>query len=195
MEKTTSWKVMAAALFGAAWFMALPVNVYGDPPPWAPAHGWRKKHDPDYVGYTGEKWERDYGILGGQCNRQAVGAVIGGVLGGAVGSQIGDGSGRKIAILVGTVAGAMIGSQIGRDMDRTDEACVAHALELAGPNTRVSWTSADAGSTFVLTPGEGFRRNGQTCRRFSLRETAGSRRETSQGQACRTGDGAWQIVR
>jgi len=30
-----------------------------DPPDHAPAHGWRKKHDPAYVGYTGREWERD----------------------------------------------------------------------------------------------------------------------------------------
>ena len=30
------------------------------PPPHAPAHGWRKKNDPYYVGYTGRQWERDF---------------------------------------------------------------------------------------------------------------------------------------
>ncbi|MEZ5628509.1 MAG: hypothetical protein R3E34_13455 [Rhodocyclaceae bacterium] len=62
--------------------LVLPVPVLADPPAHAPAHGWRKKHDPDYIGYTGRKWERDYGILDGRCSTEAVGAVVGGVIGG-----------------------------------------------------------------------------------------------------------------
>lgn len=185
---------VTALLIAGAWLAAVPGNVYADPPPWAPAHGWRKKNDPNYVGYTGRKWENDYGVINGQCNRQAVGAVLGGVVGGAVGSQIGKGSGREIAILVGTVAGAVIGAQIGRDMDRADQACIAHALELAGTRQRVSWPSADNRATFTLTPGTGFQRNGQTCREFSLLRNAGSRSDTIPGRACRTGDGTWQII-
>lgn len=194
MHKTMSWKVPATLLLGAACLTAVPAHVYGDPPPWAPAHGWRKKNDPNYVGYTGKKWDRDYGIVSGQCNRQAVGAVLGGVVGGVVGSQVGSGSGRQIAILVGTVTGAVIGSQIGRDLDRADEACIAHALELAGPNKRVSWPSADGRTTFMLTPGEGFRRDGRMCREFSLRQTASSRSQTASGRACQTGNGAWLLL-
>ncbi len=184
----------AMLILAGAWLTAVPLNLYADPPPWAPAHGWRKKNDPNYVGYTGKKWDQDYGVATGQCNRQAVGAVIGGVVGGAVGSQVGKGSGRDVAILVGTVAGAMIGAQIGRDMDRTDQACIAHALELAATNKRVTWPSADNRATYVLTPGDGFQRGGQTCREFSLRRTAGSRTDTAPGRACRTGDGTWQII-
>ena len=55
----------------------LPVPSPADPPPWAPAHGWRKKNDPNYVGYTGKKWDKDFGIIEGRCNIAAVGAVLG----------------------------------------------------------------------------------------------------------------------
>ena len=43
--------VRVAACSLLAFSFAAP--VLADPPPWAPAHGWRKKHDPNYVGYTG----------------------------------------------------------------------------------------------------------------------------------------------
>lgn len=185
---------LAALMVSGAWLAAVPLNVYAEPPPWAPAHGWRKKNDPNYVGYTGTKWEKDYGVINGQCNRQAVGAVVGGVVGGAIGSQIGKGSGRDIAILVGTVAGAVIGAEIGRDLDRADQACIAHALELAGARQRVSWPSADNRASYTLTPGSGFTRNGQACREFSLLRNAGSRSDTTPGRACRMGDGTWQII-
>lgn len=112
---------------GAAW---------ATPPSHAPAHGWRKQHDPGYVGYTGKKWDQDYGIVAGRCNREAVGAVLGGAVGGVIGSQIGKGDGNKVAIIVGTALGAVLGARAGRDMDRSDAACIGHALELARDGQR-----------------------------------------------------------
>ena len=186
------WGAAATAALVAA--LVLPVNVYGDPPPWAPAHGWRKKNDPYYTGYSGKRWDRDYGIIEGRCNREAVGAVLGGIVGGAVGSQVGKGSGREVAIVVGTVAGAVIGAQIGRDIDNADRACMGHALELAGDNRRVRWSNPETGTTYLITPVKGYARNGYTCREFDLQTTRGGRSETGKGRACQTGDGTWQIV-
>lgn len=184
----------AATLLGSALLVAVPLDTFADPPPWAPAHGWRKKNDPYYVGYTGRKWDRDYDIISGRCNREAVGAVLGGVVGGAVGSQIGRGSGRQIATVVGAIAGAVIGAQIGRDMDRTDYACFGHALELANPNQRVTWPSADHRTTYVLTPLAGYQQNGRSCRKFSLQTTRGRRTENGTGRACQGAQGTWEIV-
>jgi len=181
------------ALVGGAFATAVPLNSYGDPPPWAPAHGKRKKGD-DYTGYTGKKWKKDYGIIDGRCNREAVGAVIGAVAGGAVGSQVGKGEGRNVAIVIGTIAGAAIGAKIGRDMDQTDRACFGHALELAGDKKRVTWTSADQRTTYRLTPLRGFEEKGVTCREFDLRVTAGERKETSRAKACPGGDGTWRVI-
>ena len=53
---------------GLALLLPSPPIAYADPPAWAPAHGWRKKHDPYYQGYSGTQWEQDYGIINGQCN-------------------------------------------------------------------------------------------------------------------------------
>jgi len=181
------------ALVGGALALAVPPNSWGDPPPWAPAHGKRKKGDA-YTGYTGKKWDKHYGVVNGRCNREAVGAVIGAVAGGAVGSQVGRGENRHIAILVGTVAGAVIGAKIGRDMDETDRACIGHALELAGDKSRVTWTSADQRKTYLLTPVRGFEQKGVNCREFDLRVTSGDRKETSRAKACPGGDGTWRIV-
>jgi surface antigen len=181
-------------LIVGAFATALPFNLYGDPPPWAPAHGWRKKNDPYYTGYTGKQWDRDYGVLNGNCNREAIGAVVGAVAGGAVGSQVGGGSGRRVAIVVGTIAGAILGAKIGRDIDQADRACMGHALELAGDRKRVAWTSADKRSRYLLTPVQGFEHNGAHCREFDLTVTAGGRGETNRGMACPLGDGTWRIL-
>lgn len=185
--------VTLLALVGGLLAAAVPLNSWGDPPPWAPAHGKRKQGDP-YTGYTGKKWDKHYGVINGRCNREAVGAVIGAVAGGAVGAQVGKGETRQIAILVGTVAGAAIGAKIGRDFDETDRACVGHALELAGDKKRVTWKSANERTTYLLTPVRSFEENGVNCREFDLRVTTGDRKETKRAKACPGGDGTWRLL-
>ena len=85
-------KTACAALLCAFVFASTP--ALSDPPDHAKAYGWRKKHDPRHVGYTGREWERDYGVREGSCQRKAIGTVVGAVAGGVIGSQIGDGTGR-----------------------------------------------------------------------------------------------------
>src|SRR5258708_23267009 len=98
----------------------LPVPAPADPPPWAPAHGWRKKNDPNYVGYTGRKWEKDYGVVEGHCNTQAIGAVLGGVVGGAVGSRAANEDNRPVALLVRGALAAQIRAHIRRSIGHAD---------------------------------------------------------------------------
>jgi surface antigen len=191
LPRSSLLKALAASALALA--VAAP-HVLAAPPAHAPAHGWRKKNDPNYVGYTGRKWDKDYGVIGGRCNREAVGAVLGGVVGGAIGSRVGEGDGRAVAIVVGSVLGAVIGAQIGRDLDEADRACVGHALELAVDGKQVVWSNAQTGMSYALTPTRGFRQNGQSCREFTTVITAQGRRQKVTDRACRTGDGTWRIV-
>lgn len=184
---------MAAIATGVALALAMPAAL-GDPPPWAPAHGWRAKHDPLYLGYTGRKWGRDYGVLDGRCNRQAVGVVLGAAVGGAIGSQIGNGDGREVATIVGSVLGAVVGAGIGRDMDEKDRACLGHTLELAGVERSVAWTNPDSGAVYSVIPLGGYSDRGRSCREFVTRISAHSREESVRHKACTTGDGVWRIV-
>jgi surface antigen len=188
MHLLTQRTLLACA--GALFIGATPILVSAAPPAHAPAHGWRAKNDPSYPGYTGHRWERDYGVLGGRCDRRNVAAVLGGVVGGAVGSQIGDGSGRVIAILAGTVIGAMIGSEIGSRIDRADEACIAHSLELARDGQPVRW-DGNGGLRYTLTP-LGPHRDQANCRVFSL-DVDGAARNAKRGVGCRQGDGTWSL--
>lgn len=186
MRSTRSLFLCASALLiGTA-----PLLVSAAPPAHAPAHGWRAKNDPAYAGYTGQRWERDYGVLDGRCDRRTAGAVLGGVVGGAVGSQIGDGSGRAIAILAGTVIGSMIGAEIGSRMERADEACIAHSLELARDGQSVRWDGA-GGMRYTVTP-LGAHRDRPECRVFSL-DVDGAERAARRGVGCRQGDGTWSL--
>jgi surface antigen len=164
-----------------------------DPPDHAKAHGWRKKHDPAYVGYTGRQWERDYGIVEGRCNRDDIGTVVGAVVGGAIGSQIGDGKERTVAIIVGSVLGAVVGREIGRDLDERDRACVGHSLELVKVGQKVRWVNERTRVTYLLTPLAAVKSDPRDCRRFALQATLDGKSRTSESRACRTGDGTWVI--
>jgi len=174
---------------------AIPSLTYADPPPWAPAHGWRRQHDPYYTGYSGKNWDRDYGIVSGRCDRQAIGAVLGATVGGVVGSQVGKGSGKTVATVLGAVIGGVIGAEIGRDLDGADRACLGHALELAQDRGQVTWVNSGTGVRYVLSPIRGYKQDGRICREFSLKMSAGRRDEAGRGVACQAGDGTWRIAR
>lgn len=174
--------------------VVLTLPAFADPPAHAPAHGWRKKHDPAYVGYTGREWPRDYGVAEGVCNRKEIGTVLGAAAGGAIGSQIGEGSGRTVAIIVGTLLGAVIGREIGRDMDEGDRGCFGHGLELMKDGQNLRWANESTGVAFVLTPLAGVKTDGRTCRNFKLKSTRAGKSSTKDGRACRDGDGTWAMM-
>lgn len=169
-------------------------TTWSDPPEHAKAHGWRKKHDPRYVGYTGGGWERDYGVREGNCNRKEIGTVLGAVVGGAIGSQVGDGDGRAVAIIVGSALGALIGREIGRDLDDADRACIGHALELGEIGRSVRWSNDRSGVDYLLTPVALRSEDPKNCRRFSLKATVDGKARTSNGRACRASDGTWKMT-
>jgi len=171
----------------------LPLLALADPPPWAPAHGWRRKHDPYYVGYQGRQWPNDYGVIRGTCSRSQIGAVLGGAVGGAVGSTIGKGDTRTVAIVVGTVLGTVVGYEVGREMDEQDRGCFGHSLELAETGHTVRWTNPEAGLTYALTPTRSFEIEGRPCRAFNLETTYGGKARSRNGSACRGREGTWQF--
>jgi surface antigen len=181
-----------AALAALAALVALP--ALADPPSHAPAHGWRKKHDPYYVGYTGRHWSDDYGISGGRCDRDRVGAVLGAVAGGAIGAAVADDDDRLIAILAGAAIGAVIGHEIGDRMDDRDRACFGHSLELLEDGRRVEWTGSTRDMVYTLIPYSRFERDGHVCRHFTLTRLLNGRQVKKQGSACRYGEGDWRMI-
>jgi surface antigen len=171
----------------------LPLTALATPPDWAPAHGWRKQHDPDYAGYSGHAWTNDYGVQSGRCDREQIGALLGGLAGGIVGSEVAGGDGRAVAIAVGTLIGAAIGADIGRRMDRTDRACTGHALELASTGKSVTWINRASGITYTLTPLDATATAGG-CRRFKLLATGPFGLSEGRAQACPDATGTWTLA-
>jgi surface antigen len=183
-----------ATLLMVSSFVVWAGPAFADPPAHAPAHGWRKKNDPHYVGYTGAQWERDFDISSGSCNRQEIATVIGGIAGGVIANRVAD-EHKTVATIVGVIAGAVIGNRIGRELDEADRSCFGHALEIARPGQRVTWTNEATGVRYELSPGADRPRNGAVCREYTLVTSAGRRdRSSHAGVACQSGSGAWQIA-
>jgi surface antigen len=164
-----------------------------DPPDHAPAHGWRQKHDPFYVGYTGRHWDHDYGILSGHCNREAVATVLGGVVGGVIGSRVGDDDNRTVATIIGVAAGALIGNKIGRELDEADRSCIGHALEVGQPGQVVRWTNQASGVEYQMVLKARGDNNSRSCREYTLFGIAGDKKSFRQGVACQVKPGVWSI--
>lgn len=181
--------VVFALLITVGWATAL-----ADPPSHAPAHGWRMKHDPYYVGYSGKHWDRDFGILSGRCNREAVATVLGGAVGGLIGSRIGDDENRTVAIIIGAATGALIGKKIGRELDKADRGCFGHTLEVGKPGQRVTWVNEEARVRYEMSPGATNDEYGDSCRDYTLRAFHDDGVTSRRGVACQAEPGAWRIL-
>lgn len=169
--------------------LVLATPGWADPPPYAKAHGWRKKNDPNYVGYTGKVWPQDYGVVSGRCQSDVILGVAGAAVGGVIGSQVGSGTGRTVATIAGVALGAIVGSNIGRQLDQGDEACIGHSLELVPPGQPVRWTGS-SGTAYTLVP---MKAAGDDCREFKLEAAANGKRSFGTRVACRSGDGVWKL--
>ncbi len=160
-----------------------------------PAHGWRKKNDPYYVGYTGRQWSDDYGIRGGRCDRDRAGAALGAVVGGAIGAAVSDDDDRLIAILAGATIGAVIGHEIGDEMDDDDRACFGHSLELLEDGHRVVWDGSKRGMQYTLTPDRPLRARRPRLPPLLAAARLDGRKLTKEASACRYGEGDWRMIK
>jgi surface antigen len=173
--------------------LVLGAAAVADPPAHAPAHGWRKKHDPYYVGRTGVSWENDYEISAGRCNREAIATVVGGVVGGAIANRVAE-ENRVVATIIGAAAGALIGKKIGGELDERDRDCVGHALDIGAQGRTVVWTNETSGVRYELAPGADSTRNGAPCREFTLAAKRGAEKSSQHGLACQSRPGVWQVA-
>ncbi len=180
------------------------VPVAADPPPWAPAHGWRaKQHNKQKYKYK-SRYEDDYyvqssvpyGLDLGRCNRDVLGAVLGGAAGAAVGSTVDKHDGRSAAIVGGAIIGVLVGGAIGRYMDSVDQNCIGQALEHVPDGETIVWNNPNNGGSYQVTPAETYQRaDGRYCREYVTEVLIGDRREQAYGTACRQPDGSWQVIR
>jgi len=172
-------------------------KVRGGPPPWAPAHGYRRKHGSHGYGHdvaTGELPRPAIDLNVGRCQRDMIGGAIGAGAGAAIGSTIGDGDERRAAIAAGAVIGTIVGGAIGRAMDEADQACVGRALEYAEDGQAIEWASPE-NDTYQVVPTRTYQvETGQYCREYRTQARIGGTLERVYGRACRQPDGSWELV-
>ena len=176
-------------------------HAQGGPPPWAPAHGYRRKHDNDrysehergeehHVAYDPD---RDFGIGQGTCRREAIGALLGGTFGAIVGSKVSSHDDKQLGIVTGAIIGVLVGRSIGRSMDEADQACTGQVLERAADRQSIAWNNPDTGVRYQVTPTDTYQRDGRYCREYVTNATIEGSRQTLHGTACRNADGSWQM--
>lgn len=187
--------LMARPVLGSL-AIGLLVPALAQPPAHAPAHGLRAKQKTQvtYIGRAGVEWERDYGIKSGNCDRRAIATALGGITGAIIANRVADDENRTVATLIGAAAGAFFGNRIGRNIDKADEACIGHALELGETGHSVSWTNEVTGVSYRILPGADRKRNGSPCREFTITAIADSKRSTRRGLGCESERGVWQIA-
>ena len=179
--------LLALSLF-AAWFAFEP--VFADPPPWAPAHGWRRQHDPFYVGYAGRQWSDDYGVISGRCNTDTVLTAIGAAAGGAIANRTASEKNRTIATIAGAIVGGVIGNAVGEKIDERDRACTGHALELARVGQKVRWANPDTGMSYTVRP---TRDLADHCREFEFRAQGPGTSAPVRLKGCARSGGEWVL--
>ena len=189
----------------AALAVALPAPVQADPPPWAPAWGYRAKHgkkdkDKKHGSETvvveqpeQEAFQIPYGIDLGRCNRTEIGAAIGAATGAVVGSQVVDKEDKAIGVIGGLIVGGVVGGLVGHAMDSVDEACMGHALEYAADGAPVRWHDPN-GNDYNVVPEETYQAGGRYCRNYTTTVVIDGAPESLAGTACRRPDGNWDIV-
>lgn len=198
-------RLLKPALIGLSITLAAPTIGFADPPPWAPAWGYRdkqknkskhkKKNKVRYEKYDETEYvhtTRDVGIYHGTCDRETVGAILGGAVGGAAGAQVGKGDGQIAAAVAGTILGVIVGRSIGRSMDQLDHHCTGQVLERAETDQTVTWQNPETGARYSVTPTNTYESGDRFCRDYVSKAVIDGRAETVTGTACRQPDGSWE---
>ncbi len=196
--KVLCWSKRAAvaaliAVCAAVW--SAPVSA--DPPPWAPAWGYRAKHmgKGKYKHRVQQAYTPPYDIGLGRCNRDLIGGLLGGAAGGLIGSRFGKGDGKLAAVAGGALLGFLVGGSIGRSMDEVDQNCIGQALEHAQDGQQIAWNNPQTGAQYQVVPTQTVQvSDGRYCREYTATSVVSGRNQQTYGRACRQPDGSWQLV-
>lgn len=201
MMRTT--KAAVGAMVTALSVM-IPLPAAADPPPWAPAHGWRAKQGQSVARVPETRMilvptsdtayvTCDRGLLSG--NAELIGQILGGAAGALAGAQFGQGTGNLAATAGGTLIGVLLGGEVAATIVPADAACAQYALQSARNGQTVAWNAPDGARDIQITPQRTFSTTGADhCREYTGRALVGGRTTTMHGTACRQPDGQWQII-
>jgi surface antigen len=163
------------------------------PPPWAPAHGYRRKQG-------GGGYAFPTGLLGGRCRADlldgpTVGGLVGAAAGGFAGAQFGKGKGQLAATALGTLVGFVIGQQVGQSLGRTEETCFSRTFEHVPDRETIVWNEPERSAQYQVMPVRTAEaNNGMYCREYQAKATVGGKVSETYGTACRMPDGSWKLM-
>lgn len=186
----------------AAFVVVAITPVSADPPPWAPAYGYRAKHKGKSKGKHKKKYAYElaqaykppFDLNLGRCNRDLLGALIGGAGGAALGSTIGKGDGQTAAIIGGAILGLLVGGSIGGAMDEIDQNCIGQALEHAPDGQTIAWQNPTSNTQYEIKPTRTVQvADGRYCREYTTTAVVAGKTQQVYGRACRQPDGSWEI--
>ena len=186
-------------------FVAPP--AVADPPPWAPAHGYRAKKGHGHH-KKGKKHHQQAelvytlpaGLRGGKCNPrlfegQLIGGMIGAAAGGYVGSTMGKGNGKLAATAIGTLVGAVIGHSVGDTLARAEDICFGQTFEHVPDRETITWYDGQRGAHYEVSPTRTIKTaNGEYCREYTAKAIVGNKPVETYGTACRQPDGSWKLI-
>lgn len=151
-----------------------------------------------YVGWSGARWSRDFGVSSGRCNRSDIAALAVVVVQRAAMANAAVGSGRGVGTLRGASVQTLVGVPVGYDFDDRDRDCVGHALEIGKPGKSVTWINPLTRATYIVVPGRENRSRAVPgslkCRDYVLSVALPGRARSSRpGVACQSEPGLWII--
>lgn len=197
-------RILLASILVSVGIMFISTSVYSEPPPWAPAHGYRDKHKIKHEHknqlrqgheYYDQQHGDDIGIFSGRCNYEKVGTIVGAATGAVIGSKVVDKDDQVIGVIAGTVAGLIIGKTIGRAIDEHDRHCAGQALEFAGSGQTVTWHNPNTNIDYKITPVKTYQSDGLDCRFFTTQaKLANGQSSAHESDACLHNDGVWRTV-
>jgi surface antigen len=201
---SSAGKSLAVMLVAVCFTLSDLAPAAADPPPWAPAHGWRakqkhkqkQKHKYKNRAYYDDRvYTAPFDLNRGVCNRQVLGGLLGGATGALIGSRLAKGDDRAAAIIGGTIIGLIVGGSIGRSMDEVDQNCVGQTLEHAPDGETIYWNNQQADTQYQVTPVKTYQVNdGRYCREYQTTSVIGGRAQQTYGTACRQPDGSWELI-
>ncbi len=201
---SSAGKSLVVVLVAACFTFSDLAPVAADPPPWAPAHGWRAKQKQIHkqkhryknrAYYDDRVYTAPFDLDLGVCNRQVLGGLLGGATGALIGSRLAKGDDRAAAIIGGTIVGLIVGGSIGRSMDEVDQNCVGQTLEHVPDGETIYWNNQRADTQYQVTPVKTYQVNdGRYCREYQTTSVIGGRAQQTYGTACRQSDGSWELI-
>lgn len=105
------------------------------------------------IGYGGQRWQTDYGVRAGRCDRDAILIQSSGQRD-LVAEHQAHIKNRTVGIIGGGQSGVLLSTRgagrYGARFDAADRACIGHVLELGTVGRDVSWINAGTQRAYVV---------------------------------------------